>query len=132
MPIVYQKHITRNDVQINHTKLYVFGDNLMRVGYGGQAKAMRGEPNAVGIPTKVSPAMYLSDDRDFLTLASEYSMIFSKLSYELENGKTIVWPEDGIGTGLADMEKQAPLCWQLLQSFISYLHIINKATTTNG
>jgi hypothetical protein len=31
--------------------LFAFGDNLARTGRGGQAAALRGEPNAVGIPT---------------------------------------------------------------------------------
>ena len=48
--------ITREIVQANPDKIFLFGDNLLRVGLGGQAGATRGEPNAVGIPTKKTPA----------------------------------------------------------------------------
>lgn len=44
----------------------LFGDNLERRGFGGQAASMRGEPNAIGIPTKKSPTYkdeaFFSDD----------------------------------------------------------------------
>jgi hypothetical protein len=35
---------------------FVFGDNLLGFGKGGQA-IIRGEPNAFGVPTKRKPAM---------------------------------------------------------------------------
>ena len=53
--IIYQKFIYRSDLKANPSVLYLFGDNLQRVGLGGQAKEMRGEPNAVGIATKKAP-----------------------------------------------------------------------------
>lgn len=46
------RHISRAYVRANRDKLFLFGDNLERRGFGGQAAAMRAEPNAVGIPTK--------------------------------------------------------------------------------
>lgn len=49
------RFITREMVRANRDKLFLFGDNLERRGYGGQAAAMRGEPNAIGIPTKKTP-----------------------------------------------------------------------------
>lgn len=48
--------ITREYVRANRDKLFLFGDNLERRGLGGQAAAMRDEPNAIGIPTKKSPS----------------------------------------------------------------------------
>ena len=35
-------YIRREDVQANPNKIFVFGDNIMREGLGGQAKEMRG------------------------------------------------------------------------------------------
>jgi len=87
--IVYMKRITRQIVKNNRDKIFLFGDNLQRKGYGGQAKAMRGEPNAVGIPTKKKPFWQIKPDFDF-----EYD--------------TIVIPSDGIGTGLAELPQRAP------------------------
>ena len=40
-------------------KIFVFGDNLLQRGTKGQA-AIRGEPNAVGVPTKRAPSMLSS------------------------------------------------------------------------
>jgi hypothetical protein len=46
MPIVFRQWIT---------PFYVFGDNGRRIGFGGQAKEMRGEPNAIGVATEWVP-----------------------------------------------------------------------------
>jgi hypothetical protein len=64
--IIYQKYIKREDLRANPTVLYVFGDNEARTGLGGQAKEMRGEPNAVGIATKASPWVFW-DETDLST-----------------------------------------------------------------
>jgi hypothetical protein len=50
--------IYRRDLRANPESLYLFGDNTKRVGIGGQAREMRGEPNAVGIATKNAPGSY--------------------------------------------------------------------------
>ncbi len=64
--VVTMKWITRSFVRDHHDRIFLFGDNLTRQGYGGQAAAMRGEPNAVGIPTKKLPsdreAAFFSDE----------------------------------------------------------------------
>ncbi|SDK47143.1 hypothetical protein [Bradyrhizobium ottawaense] len=57
MPVVFQNWITRNDLLDNRDKMYVFGDNVQRTGFAGQAKEMRGEPNAIGVVTKWAPSM---------------------------------------------------------------------------
>ena len=63
MPVMYQNWIERSDLQRNarSDRYYLFGDNLRRVGMGGQAKSMRGEPNAIGIATKNGPSMHIND-----------------------------------------------------------------------
>lgn len=40
------KIITRDKIKENLEVLYLFGDNIIRKGLGGQAKEMRGEDNA--------------------------------------------------------------------------------------
>ena len=44
-----------NDCSLNKNKLYVFGDNLKRVGMAGQA-SIRNIYNAVGLATKKAPS----------------------------------------------------------------------------
>jgi hypothetical protein len=132
MPIETQKWIKRQDLRNNRDKLYIFGDNLSRVGYGGQAKEMRGEPNAVGIPTKAHPGLYLSDAADLPRLAICLRQHFADLIAALYQGKTIVLPADGIGTGLADLQNQAPACWYLLQAHLIALYAVAKACDENN
>ena len=114
--IEYRKFITRQMIRNEPDKLFVFGDNLQRKGLGGQAKEMRGEPNAVGIPTKWAPSM---DEDAFLTdndlgIWTHCSCNDSaRLLVHHANGGIIVWPEDGIGTGLAQLPQRSPLIWDL-------------------
>lgn len=66
MPVMTQKFIFRSDLRTNPTIKYLFDDNLVRRGYGGQAKEMRDGPNAIGVATKATPSNrpgeFLSDD----------------------------------------------------------------------
>jgi predicted NAD-dependent protein-ADP-ribosyltransferase YbiA (DUF1768 family) len=91
--------------------LFVFGDNLRRVGMGGQAAEMRGEPNAVGIPTKIAPSMApdaFFTDADLSKALDAFAEAFARLEAHLRAGGTIVVPEAGIGTGRAQLEQRAP------------------------
>lgn len=98
--------------------LFVFGDNMVHRGFGGQAKEMRGEPNAVGIPTKLLPGMGSTDffrDEDYERAKPKIDAAFVKLFAHAANGGEIVWPKDGIGTGLAELSNRAPKIWKLIE-----------------
>lgn len=120
MPLEYMTYFSRVVIKSNRDKLFVFGDNLARKGYGGQAKEARGEPNAVGIPTKRVPSYaenaYLCDD-DF----AEWEEASRPDMYRIENwlggGYTVVWPEAGIGTGLACLPICAPKIYQAIKAW---------------
>jgi hypothetical protein len=114
MPLIYQKMIFRADLKANPDKLYVFGDNVERRGFGGQAAEMRGEPNAVGIPTKWFPkltpkAFFWDHQRDEILPILEVD--YQTLVDALNQGKTVVWPTDNIGTGLSRLPVYAPKLW---------------------
>ena len=120
--IEYKKSITREYVRKNPHKTFLFGDNVMGEGLGGQAKEMRGEPNAVGIPTKKKPSMsddsFFTDDEIILnTICIDLAF---KQVYKLAN-KIIVIPEDGLGTGLAQLPKRAPKTYAYLQNILETL-----------
>lgn len=105
-------------LQGNPDKFYVFGDNVLEIGNGGQAAEMRGEPNAIGVPTKWQPAMrYESffNDADFKRIKVLIDKKLDLIETLLFLGKTVVIPADGIGTGLAMLEKKAPQVWDYLQ-----------------
>lgn len=106
--IRYAKRYTRAEIRATPGTLYVFGDNLIQRGMGGQAKECRGEPNAVGIPTKRAPSMsegsFLNDD-DFDRVKPIIQDAFRRLA---AHHGDIVWPHDGVGTGLAQLPRRAP------------------------
>ncbi len=114
-----RKVITRDMLRAEPNTLFAFGDNMKERGLGGQAKEMRGEPNAVGIPTKWEPtkaerAFFINSD-----LPAVEGLIRARLqilSNHMTFGGKVVWPKDGIGTGLAELQKRAPAIWRLIES----------------
>lgn len=106
--VTRQKFITREDVKNNPEVLYVFGDNDRRAGFGGQAKAMRGEKNSIGIRTKKAPsnntAAFYRDaefEENIKKIDEDFAILFN-------SEKSVIIPEDGLGIGLAKLEEYAP------------------------
>lgn len=116
----YRKFIKREDLRAEPDTLFVFGDNLMCAGFGGQAAEMRGEPNAVGIPTKHRPdnheASFLCDE-DILNpvFMAHAGAAAIRLTNHIHHGGKVVWPADGIGTGLANLKSNAPAIWNWIE-----------------
>lgn len=106
-----QKWIMRDDLRNNPEAYFLFGDNTIRRGLGGQAKEMRGEPNAIGIATKLTPTSesnaYFSDDcyrENVRVIAQDFRKAFAMRA----QGHMIVIPADGLGTGLSELPQRAP------------------------
>lgn len=112
MPIVVQKEWwVEGEIESNPDQIYVFGDNETRLGVGGQAKYCRGQPNTIGIRTKAdkftNKNSYWTDE----TLARNCRLVlrdFDQVLLALEQGKTLVFPADGFGTGRAKLAENAP------------------------
>lgn len=122
----HQKMIIRGDVRGSRSCVFVFGDNMERRGLGGQAGVMRGEANAIGIPTKWSPDMRVSAffTDDCLTnheVMSQIDAAFDKLEFYLSEGLDVIIPSDGVGTGLAELPKRAPRLHQYIEDRIRAL-----------
>jgi hypothetical protein len=120
------KHITREMVQASRETVWVFGDNMARTGYGGQAAAMRDEPNAIGVPTKWAPnnrpTAYFTDEdwlNDKVSLAIHYA--FRAMRVALDDSRDVVIPADGLGTGLADLPRRAPRIYREIEERIAAL-----------
>ena len=135
MPVITQKFIFRSDLQNNPNILYLFGDNTQRVGLGGQAKEMRGEPNAVGIATKLTPSMddnaFFHDDTfgdNMVVIVEDFIPAFKHVAM----GGTVVVPEDGLGSGLSDMENRCPRTFEDLNTLIEFLDegVLTKVHTS--
>ena len=119
--VLFQKRIYREDLQANPDVVYVFGDNLERVGLGGQAKEMRGEPNAIGVATKRAPDDLTSSffyDKDFDEVIDLIWQDFKQVTEALLAGKTVVFPLDGLGTGLSRLPETAPKVDRAVKSLI--------------
>jgi len=117
--IVFVKWITRDMVRAEPDARFVFGDNTRRMGLGGQAGAMRGEPNAIGVATKRAPGGMSMDyfeagnSADLAVIDADIDRVVAAL---LE-GRTVYVPRDGLGTGLSELPTRAPELHQ---------HIINR------
>ena len=119
--IVYRtdKVITRDKIKENPDVLYLFGDNLLRKGLGGQAKEMRGEPNTLGIVSKKYPSNDISSfytDEDFYPWLEVFSADIRSLAEKINSGqyKALVIPL--IGVGLADLPNKAPRIYKYLKT----------------
>lgn len=124
MPFKFSPFITRNDLRMKPEWLFVFGDNMQRRGRGGQAREMRGEPNAVGIVTKRAPSMdrraFFSDD-DYAEVAEVVYEAFERLEEHLALNGVVVLPTKGVGTGLAMLDFHAPKIDAMIQNGIEDL-----------
>ncbi len=140
MLVIRQKMIYREDIKNNPDILYVFGDNLERVGNGGQAKEMRGENNSFGIATKRKQAHGTSDCYMHDTELSVIDILckeFDNLEKELRSKsvglltidnyyhyKAVVIPTDGLGTGLSKLPEYAPKALKYIETRIKDLEVL--------
>jgi hypothetical protein len=104
-----QSRVYRADLEANPNALYIFGDNTERQGLGGQAGEMRGESNAHGIATCQGPGLPFSDE----TYSQNCQVIMDDmiaLTERMDSGgyTLVVFPLDGIGTGIANIAEAAP------------------------
>ena len=123
--LIYKKRISREDIRSTFpTHIYLFGDNMERVGMGGQAYSMRGEPNSFGVPTKWKPdsreSSYFSDG-DFLAVKNAIRFPVYIATAWIFDGKTLVIPADGLGTGLSELPVRAPKIYRFIQRQIANL-----------
>lgn len=122
--IILKKFITRKFIKSHPNEVFVFGDNDIRKGSGGQAKEMRGEQNSFGVRVKRFPG------KDNLSYYTDYTYKenikkitedFDIVERHLKGGKDGVIPKDGIGTGLARMKDFAPRTLEYVENKIKEL-----------
>jgi len=115
MPVRYVKWITRDMLRAAPRTTFVFGDNTIRVGFGGQAAEMRGEPNALGVATLYRPGEFYRAGDPAALAAVMYDL--DKVARVLAVGGDIVAPLDGLGTGLARLPEHSPALHRLIVAF---------------
>lgn len=120
-------------VTSNPNKLFVFGDNCQRKGKGGQA-VIRNLPNTFGVATKRRPSMdsdaFFADELDdFRSLKKDMDMLYQ--IYQAKVFSNIVFPVNGLGTGLSNMPKYSPVAFKrlldrLFEEYGLSWHVTNK------
>jgi len=111
----------------NPDKLYVFGDNTIRKGNGGQA-SIRNAINSIGIATKRLPSSnkhsYFEDNyEEYEIIAEDIEKVI--VEYKVGEYKTLVLPQDGLGTGLSEMPQRAPDLFNWMNGVLSEVLNIN-------
>lgn len=123
---VFHGFWTREQVAQQQDKIFLFGDNTndrVSTHYipSSTQAVIRGLPNAVGIDTKknrgTSVQSYFTDE-DFDQFKAQ---VDAALNWAKNDGRTIVIPADGIGTGKAMLKEKAPKCFEYLQSELQKL-----------
>ena len=111
------------------SKLFIFGDNTMRIGKGGQA-VIRDEPNAMGIATKNAPTNeyygYMSDHwlvENRIVIDADIAKIVKRAK---KNNNIIVFPINGIGTGMAMLAEKAPKTFAYLNKRLKEVFEFNN------
>ena len=121
--IIFKGFWSKNDVEKHPDCLFVYGDNDAGIGKGGQA-IIRDLSNTIGIPTKKYPSNHASS----FYSDTEYDKNIAKIDYAIEKiiilskkYKYVILPEDGFGTGLADLPKKAPKTFDYLVKAVDSL-----------
>lgn len=124
MKIEIHSIYSRELVQQNPNKLFVFGENVKQQGsdvIGGGQAVIRGLPNTYGLCTLTVIGNYWTDE--YFAVHKMQIDKDIKAIYNLSNKfDTIVFPMSGLGTGRAKLHQKAPktflyLCGQLLSRF---------------
>jgi len=128
MTIIQEEYFSVKQCNSNPMNLYIFGDNSLHYGKKGQA-VIRDCDNSIGIPTKRKPNM--SDDAFMRDEKKDYESV-AKAIKELEERSTkysnLVFPKNGIGTGLAMMDKTSPKLFKKLYEVLNTKFKIKRVT----
>ncbi len=111
---------TCSDVEANSNYLFVYGDNDIQKGRGGQA-IIRDLPNTIGLPTKKLPNNLPESFYTDLELEKNKKKIdvaIQRILLQAEFYDGIMLPRDGFGTGLAKLNILAPKTFEYLNEQI--------------
>lgn len=106
--------------QANPDKLYVFGDNMYKMGTRGQA-CIRSAKNSIGITTKVFPSNK-GDKPFFIDNSVDHAQVITDSIHEVLNKykdgnyKSIVFSIHPLGSGNAQMKNRCPNLFNFLNT----------------
>lgn len=121
--IIFKGFWKIEDVKKLSNCLFIYGDNDIGKGKGGQA-IIRDLPNAMGIPTKKYP----SNKRNAFYSDEELEQNKIKINKAIDNiikyskdFEYVILPENGLGTGLSDLPNKAPKTFKYLNESIELM-----------
>lgn len=116
---IFNGNWSKKDV-MGSDKVFVYGDNNLRYGEGGQA-IIRSLPNTIGLRTKKepnnNPSSFYSDD-DYSDNILRIKEDIKKIKKIEDSGKIIVFSQGGYGTGLARLKTLAPKTFEYLNNIL--------------
>jgi hypothetical protein len=121
MPLIFQDQIVSDDLRAHPDRLFLFGDNELRRGRGGQAEVCRGHANAVGVATKRAPErsdLAYWTDADYDRITNIIDRDLAPAFVHIRRGGTVVCPTAGLGTGRAELPARAPRVFAYLRHAI--------------
>lgn len=133
MPTRSFAQILRRDLRANPRAYFIFGDNFLRRGKGGQAAEMRGEPNAIGLVTKHEPSdlprAFLTD-ADLPAVQRANDVALSAIRFHLIQGGLLILPLAGIGRGMANLPRHAPAIMAYYDQLFAEFHYLSEKIPT--
>ncbi|XWV25133.1 hypothetical protein QJ856_gp0643 [Tupanvirus deep ocean] len=121
--VIFKGYWTVADVNKYPHALFIYGDNNIKKGKGGQA-IIRDLPNTMGIPTKKSPSNHpdsFYNDYEYEDNIRRINNAVNDIIQKSQSYKYVVLPENGLGTGLAQLPKKAPKTYAYLVKLIEQL-----------
>lgn len=133
--IVTSNWYTPQLIASNQTSLFVFGDNLLRVGKGGQA-IIRDLPNTYGVATKAAPSMdesaFFNDLKDLHLKQLETDLGMLKEICNSGVYSQVVFPINGLGSGLSKLKEKAPKTHARMLELLKEYFGIEVTETSDG
>lgn len=110
--ILVSRKFSVEQCRVNFDTLFIYGDNLERVGMGGQA-IIREQKNSLGFATKKAPSSgkddYFTDEEyDTNCKIIEEEIVKIKKYADEYDYKAIAFPWAGLGVGLSNMQQKCP------------------------
>ena len=133
--IVQDEWFSIEQCDANPMNIYVFGDNLQRVGNGGQAQ-IRPCKNTFGVATKRSPSMaedaFFDDTfNDYIMMNMDLFRLYTMMNTPEAKNCTLVFPVDGLGTGLSELPKHSPFINEQLKELLQqYFNVLTRIDGT--
>jgi hypothetical protein len=136
--ILFSGWYSRALCQAHPEKTFVFGDNLLGFGKGGQA-IIRDEPNAHGVPTKRKPSMALgsffeeNSENDLDAVLASLKPLWTRL----ENGLAVIFPvndagEISLGLERAELRQRAPSIYETICRHVEEMCAAHGGERLNG